>query len=81
MLAFARSGMKRPRRAPDGEERVLDGVLRQRLVSEDPVGEAVGGAADAVVELRQRRFVRPRDERDERLVGEVSEVATAHGHG
>ena len=65
--------------APEAEERLLHGVLRQRLVAQDPVGEAVGDAADPVVELRERRFVGARDERDERLVGEVGEVAASHG--
>ena len=73
--------MNEPAPRQSAEERLLDRVLGQRLVAEDAVGEAVGGAADPVVELRERRFVGPRDERDERLVGEVSEVATAHGHG
>ena len=70
--------MNEPALAPEPEEGLLHRVLGERLVAEDPVGEAVRGAADPVVELRERRLVRPRDERDERLVGEVSEVATAH---
>ena len=73
--------MNEPALRQSAEERLLDRVLGERLVAQDAVGEAVGRAADAVVELRERRFVRARDERDERLVGEVSEVATAHRHG
>ena len=54
MDAFARSGMNEPAAAPEREESFLDGVLGQRLVAEDAVGEAVGRAADAVVELCER---------------------------
>ena len=64
MLAFARSGTKRPASPPEGEERLLDGVLGQALVAEDPEGEAVGDPSEPVVELGERRLVGPRDQSD-----------------
>ena len=66
--AFARSGTKRAGAAPEPEERLLHGVLGERLVAEHAVGEPVGGAAEAVVELGERGLVGPRDECDERFV-------------
>ena len=69
--------MKRAGAAPEPEERFLHRVLGERFVAEHAVGEPVGGAADPVVELGERRLVRPGDERDERFVGEVGEVAAA----
>ena len=77
MLAFPRSGWKRPRGSPDGEEGVLDGVLGERRVAQDAAREPVGDAAEAVVELRERGLVGAGSERDERLVGQVREV---NGH-
>ena len=65
--------------APDREERLLHRVLRQRLVAQHPQREAVGGPPVAVVELRQRDLVRPRDERDDCFVRKVCQVATRHG--
>ena len=58
------------------EEPLLHRVLRQPVVAQHAVREAVRDAADAVVELGQRRLVATRDERDERLVREMSEVLT-----
>ena len=68
------------RRAPDAHERLLDGVLREAVVAQDAEGEPVGDPADALVELCQRRLVAARDERDEGLVREMSEVL-AHRPG
>ena len=67
--------MNEPALRQSAEERFLHRVLGERLVAEHAVGEPVGDAADAVVELGERRLVRPRDERDERFVREVGEVA------
>src|SRR5262249_40979825 len=50
----ARAGALREepgRRAPDGQEGVLDGVLGERVVAEDAQREPVGDAAETVVEL------------------------------
>ena len=47
-------GAKSGGRAPDPEERLLNGVLRQPVVPEHAECEAVGDAADAVVELGER---------------------------
>ena len=74
MLALPRSGMKRERRAPDGEERLLHRVLGERLVAQDAQREPVRGTAVAVVELGERRLLRPGGEGDERFVGEVGEL-------
>ena len=71
-------GNERARAPPEAEEGFLDCVLRERLVPQDPVRQAVGDPSDPVVELRQGGFLRARDERDERFVGEVSEIAAAH---
>ena len=67
-------GPKGGRRTPDAHERLLDGVLSQAVVTQDAEGEPVGDPADALVELCQRRLVAARDERDEGLVREMSEV-------
>ena len=69
--------MKRAAPRQSAEERLLHRVLGERLVAQHPVREPVGDAADPVVELGQRRLVRAGDERDERFVGEVGEVAAA----
>src|SRR5207245_131260 len=42
------------RRAPRREERLLDGVLRERFVSQYAQGKSPGDAAEAVVELGER---------------------------
>src|ERR1051325_3973586 len=63
--------------APDREKGLLDGVLREGLVAEDPQGEAVRDAAEAVVELGQGFLVGARDERKECLVGEARELPGA----
>ena len=60
--------------APDVEEHVLHRVLRERAVAQHAQREPVDDAAEAVVELRERGFVRARGERDDRLVGQVREV-------
>ncbi len=62
--------------APEREEALLHGVFRQPVVAQDAVREAVRDAAYTVVELGQRRLVATRDERDERLIREVSLVLT-----
>ena len=67
-------GPEAGRRAPDADERLLDRVLGEAVVAQDAEGEPVGDPADAVVELCQRRLVAARDERDESLVREMSEV-------
>ena len=61
-------------RAPDAEEGLLDGVLREPVVAQHPEREPVGDPADTVVELGQRRLVAAGDECDEGLVGKVGEV-------
>ena len=63
------------RRAPDGDEALLHGVLGERGIAHDPEGEPVGDPAETVVQLRQRVFVGAGDEGDERLVREMSEPA------
>jgi hypothetical protein len=65
-------------RAPKGQEAVLDSVLRERRIADDSQREAVGDLAEAVVERRESAVVRARNERDERLIGEMSEIS---GHG
>ena len=62
MLAFARSGTKRAAVRQTREERLLHRVLGERLVAQDPQREAVGDAAEAVVELGERRLVGARGE-------------------
>ena len=57
MLALRALGEEAVGVAPDAEERLLHGVLRERLVAQDPQGEPVGDAAEAVVELGQRVVV------------------------
>src|SRR5205823_7402623 len=54
--------------APDGEERLLDGVLGEHRVAENPECEPVGDAAVAVVELSERALLATRDQRKEGLV-------------
>src|ERR671934_43259 len=66
---------------PDGEKRLLHRVLRERLVAQDPQREAVGDSAETIVELCQRVLVRGRDEREERLVREVHQLAAPAGSG
>ena len=61
--------------APHREEALLHGVLCERPVAEHPHAEPVRDAAVAVVKLAERGLVRPRDEGDDRLVGEVCQVA------
>ncbi len=65
---LAAGGVERDGRAPGGEERLLDGVLGQHLVAQDPEGEAIGDSAEAVVQRGQGLVVGPRDERQQRLV-------------
>ncbi len=65
--------------APDAEERVLDCVLRQRVVAQDSQREAVRHATEPVVELGKRLLVGARDERDQSLVRDLREVAAAGG--
>ena len=57
VLALARSAEEAVGVPPDAEERLLDGVLGERLVAQDPQREAVGDPAEAVVELGQRVLV------------------------
>ena len=53
-----RAGDVEPRgTAPDGEEPLLDGVLRQRRVADDPQGQSVGRSAVPVVQRRERAVV------------------------
>ena len=63
-------------RPPDREEALLHRVLGERGIANDPQREAVGDAAEAVVELREGVLVGPRYESDQRLVREMSEPAT-----
>ena len=63
---------------PDREEPFLHGVLGEPLVAQHAQREAVGDAADPVVQLSERVLVTSGDQRDERLVGEMS-VLLAHG--
>ena len=74
MLALPRSGMKRRRRPPDREERLLHRVLGERLVAQHAQRQPVGGAAVAVVQLGERDLVRARGQGDERFVGEMGEL-------
>ena len=80
MLAFARSGMKRPRRAPDREERLLHRVLGERLVAQHAQREPVGDPVVAVVQLGERKLVGARNQRDDGFVGQVGEVAGHVAH-
>src|SRR5207244_5966095 len=57
--------------APRGQESLLYRVLRQLVVAEDAASQSVGDAAETVVQLAECRVVGARDERDERLVGQV----------
>ena len=66
------------RTAPDLEERLLDCILGVSLVSQNAQREAVGDARDAVVELGERFFVGPRNERYQSFVREMS-VVFPHG--
>ena len=64
--------------APDGEEGLLHRVLRERLVAQHAEREAVGDAAEAVVQLGERDLVRAGDEGDDGFVGEVREGSRHH---
>ena len=66
------------RASPRSEEPLLDGVLRERLVTKDPQCETVRDPAEAVVQLRERLLVRASDEGDDGLVGQMRE-STRHG--
>ena len=81
VLALARSARKRSAERQIAEERLLHGVLSQRFVAEDPQSEAVGDAAEAVVELGQRLLVGAGDEREQRFVGDVRELARRRAGG
>ncbi len=63
---------------PDLQERFLESVLGEALVTQDAEREPVRDASDAVVELRERVLVPPCNECDESLVGKVC-VLLAHG--
>ena len=71
MLAFAALGDEPRGAAPDREERVLHGVLGERLVAQHAQREPVGDAAVAVVELGERNLVGARGQRDDGFVGEM----------
>ena len=73
-------GPERGGRAPHAHERLLHRVLREPVVADDAKGEAVGHAAAAVVQLRERRLVAACDEGDERLVRQMCEMP-AHRPG
>jgi hypothetical protein len=62
-------------RPPDGEKGILDRVFGQCGIANYAQGETVGDVSEAIVELRKRAVIRPRDERDERLIGEMSVVS------
>ena len=64
---------------PDAEERLLDRILGQRLVPEDPQREAERDPAEAVVELGERVVVGGGDEREQRLVGGGRDRASPEG--
>ena len=62
------------RGAPDGEKRLLHGVLGERTVAQHAQREPVGDASVAVVERRERRLLAARGEGDQRFVGEMDDV-------
>ena len=64
-----------PGRAPDREERLLHGILGERLVAEHAQREPVGDAVVPVVQLGERELLRSGHERHDRFVGQVSQVA------
>ena len=60
---------------PDREEGVLNGVLGERVVPQDPQCQAVSHAAEPVVQLGEGLLVRAGHERDDRFIGEMGERA------
>jgi hypothetical protein len=81
---FSTLGDKARSSPPDREECLLHRVLGEGSVADDADRKAVGDCAEAVVELRERAFVAPCEQRDEGFVREVGEVtagsdALAHG--
>ena len=62
------------RGAPDGEERLLDGVLGERGVAQHAQREPIGHASVAVVERGERGLLAAGGEGDQRFVGEVDDV-------
>ena len=81
MLGLARSERKLFGGAPEGQERLLHGVLGQGRIAHDAEGEAVREPAVAVVQLGERALVLVRREREQRLVGEVRVVAGRESSG
>ena len=63
------------RRAPDREERLLDRILGKRAVTEDPQRDAVGDAAEAVVEDAERVLVAARDRFEQLPVGQIAHAS------
>jgi hypothetical protein len=55
-------------RSPGGQEGILDGVLCQLCVANDPQRDGVRDPAEAVVQRGEGVVVAARDEREQRLV-------------
>ena len=63
---------------PELEEDLLDQLLGQRPVAQDPHREAEGGVAVAAVHLGQRRLPEPGDGDDQRGVARLAEIGVHH---
>jgi hypothetical protein len=61
---------------PSREETFLHCILCELLVPKDPESKSVRHSAEPVVELGERRLVRARKERDDRLVGKVRKASS-----
>ena len=66
-------------RPPDGEESVLHGVFGEGGVADDAKRKPVGHSAEAVVELRERTVIPPREQGDEGFIREVGKVTVGSG--
>jgi hypothetical protein len=60
---------------PCGEEPFLHRVFGELVIAQDAQGESIGDPPEAIVELRQRGLVGPRQQSDHGFVGEVGEGA------
>ena len=71
---FRAIGPEACRCTPDREEGVLHGVLGETGIAHDAQREAVGSAAEAIVERAERGLVAAGDQGKDRLVGQECQV-------
>ena len=67
------------RRTPDGQERVLNRLLRKARIADNAEGKPECDTAEAVVELPERQFVARSDQAEERFVGCARQTTSRHG--